>query len=92
MYKVVEKVLVEQVFTMLKGGKKIKGRVCERMGGDATGKYSFAVSHYYRLNEAAPEPLLPTRTECATREEAERLLYAYVRSYTGVGVQPNPDY
>ena len=92
MYKVVEKVLIEYVFTMLKGEKKMKGRLCERMGGDATVKYSFAVSHYYRLSDQAPQPLLPSRTECASREEAERLLYAYVRAYTGIGVQPNPDY
>lgn len=92
MYKVIEKVLTEYVFTMLKGNIKVKGRLCERMGGDATLKYSWAVSHYYRLAEGAPHPVKPEKTDCASREEAERLLYAYLRAYTGVGVEPNPDY
>jgi hypothetical protein len=92
MYKTIEKVLIEYVFTMLKGNAKVKGRVCERLGGDATVKYSWAVSHYYRLAENAPTPHKPGKTECANREEADRLLYAYIRAYTGVGVEANPDY
>ena len=92
MYKAVEKVLIEYVFTMIKGEKKLKGRLCERMGGDAKIKYSFAVSHYYRLAAGAPDPIKPEKTECASREEAERLLYSYMRGYTGTGVEANPDY
>jgi len=92
MYKTIEKVLIEYVFTMLKGNAKVKGRVCERLGGDATVKYSWTVSHYYRLNEAAAAVIKPEKTECPTREEAERLLYAYIRAYTGVGVEANTDY
>ena len=92
MYRIVEKVLMEYVFTMLKGNAKVKGRVCERLGGDATVKYSWSVSHFYRLNETAPAPVKPEKTECGNREEAERLLYAYIRTFTGVGVEANPDY
>jgi hypothetical protein len=92
MYKSIEKVLIEYVFTMLKGNAKVKGRVCERLGGDATVKYSWAVSHYYRLTENSPAPHKPEKTECANREEADRLLYAYIRAYTGVGVEANPEY
>jgi len=92
MYKIIEKVLIEYVFTMLKGSTKVKGRLCERLGGDATVKYSWTVSHFYRLSEGAPSPVKPEKTECPTREEAERLLYAYVRAFTGTGVEANSDY
>ena len=91
MFKVVEKVIIEYVFTMLKGGK-VRGRLAEKMGSDAALKYSWSVSHFYRLAEGAPSPVKPEKTECASREEAERLMFAYLRGFTGVGVEVNPEY
>ena len=92
MFKVVEKVVVEYIFTMLKGQKKVRGRLAEKMGSDAALKYSWTVSHFYRLAEGAPAPVKPEKTECASREEAERLMFAYLRGYTGIGVEANPEY
>ena len=91
MFKVVEKVIIEYVFTMLKGGK-VRGRLAEKMGSDASLKYSWSVSHLYRLTEGAPSPVKLEKTECASREEAERQMFAYLRNYTGIGVEVNPEY
>lgn len=89
MYKSVEKVTTEYVFAVGNFQFRIKGRISEKMGG--TTGYIWTVSHYYKLNKDAPGPNYPAKTECNTKEEAERLLFTYVRNFTDLA-EPNSFY
>jgi hypothetical protein len=89
MYKSVEKVVSEYVFAVGTFQFRIKGRISEKMGGTAAG-YTWTVSHHYKLKDA-PGPVYPQKTDCASREEAERLLFTYVRNVTDI-VEPNAFY
>lgn len=94
MYKSVEKVIAEYVFGVGNFQFRIKGRIAEKLGGSINTQqpvFIWSVSHHYKLNKDAPGPTYPTKTECATKDEAERLLYTYVRSFTDIA-EPNSFY
>lgn len=93
MYRQVDRVLTEFIFTVGNFDFRIKGRVQEKLGSGLNqgSPFSWAVSHHYRASRDAPAPTLPTKTDCASREEAERLLFTYVRSFTDFA-EPNKFY
>lgn len=90
MYKSIEKVISEYVFAVGNLEFRIKGRISEKLGAGlgAQQPYSWAVSHYYKLSKDAPSVTLPPKTECGSKEEAERLLFNYARGFTEF-VEPN---
>jgi hypothetical protein len=93
MYKSVDKVLTEFVFSFPALEFRVKARISEKLGAGLNTPlpFSWTVSHYYKLNKDAPSATLPQKTECASREEAERLLFTYMRSFTDV-VESNKFY
>ena len=91
MYKSVDKVVAEYVFAVGNFQFRIKGRVTEKLGGDLAQRFSWTVSHYYKFNKEAAGPTYPVKTECTTKEEAERLLYTYMRAFTDIA-EPNVFY
>lgn len=92
MYKSVEKVVAEYIFTVGNFQFRIRGRVSEKLGGELAQRcHTWTVSHYYKVNKDAPGPTYPTKTESATKEEAERSLYTYMRSFTDIA-EPNNFY
>ena len=92
MYKSVEKVVAEYVFTVGSFPFRIKGRVTEKLGGDLAQRvYPWTVSHFYKFNKEAPGPTYPAKTDATTKEEAERLLYTYMRGFTDIA-EPNAFY
>ena len=93
MYKSVEKVIIEYVFSVGNFQFRIKARIAEKLGGGMNTQqpFTWSVSHYYKLNKDAPGPTFPAKTECATKDEAERLLYTYMRSFTDIA-EPNNFY
>ncbi len=93
MYKSVDKVLTEFVFSFPALEFRVKARISEKLGAGLNTPlpFSWTVSHYYKLNKEAPSATLPQKTECASREEAERLLFTYMRSFTDA-VEPNKFY
>lgn len=90
MYKSIEKVVAEYVFTFATPPITVKGRITERLGAGlgSQAPFAWAVSHYYKHAKDAPGVALPPKTECASREEAERLLFGYVRAFTDI-IEPN---
>lgn len=84
MYRSVEKVVAEYVFAVGNLEFRIKGRISEKLGSGLNTPlpFSWTVSHYYKLSKEAPGANLPPKTECASKEEAERLLFNYVRAFT----------
>jgi len=92
MYRSVERVVAEYIFTVGNFDFRVKGRITEKLGSglNMPNPYSWIVSHYYRAKDA-PSVTLPVKTECASREEAERLLFTYVRSFTETA-EPNRFY
>lgn len=91
MYKSVDKVVAEYVFTVLNLEFPIKGRICERMGTTQSMRFNWTVSHYYKFAKEAPGGSPPAKTECGSKEEAERLLFSYVRDFTAFA-EPNKAY
>ncbi len=93
MYKSVEKVVAEYIFAFGNLELRIKGRITEKLGSGlgAQQPYSWSASHYYKFSKEAPGVNLPPKTECASKEEAERLLFSYVRGFTDI-VEPNKFY
>ncbi|HET7595841.1 MAG TPA: hypothetical protein VFK15_02835 [Burkholderiales bacterium] len=92
MYRQVDKSVTEFIFTVGNFDFRVKGRIQEKLGSGLNqgSPYSWTVSHFYRASKDAP-PTLPTKTDCASREEAERLLFTYVRSFTDIA-EPNKFY
>ena len=92
MYKSVEKVVAEYVFAVGNFQFRIKARIAEKPGSGVSTQQSFtwSVSHYYKLKDA-PGPVFPAKTDCATKDEAERLLYTYMRNFTDIA-EPNSFY
>lgn len=91
MYKSVEKVVAEYIFAVGNFQFRIRGRISEKLGGDLAQRYTWTVSHYYKFNKDAPGPTYPTKTECTTKEEAERSIYTYMRGFTDIA-EPNNFY
>lgn len=93
MYRSVEKVVAEYIFAVGNFEFRVKGRIQEKLGSglNAPMPYSWTVSHYYRASRDAPSVTMPAKTECTSREEAERLLFTYVRGFTDVA-EPNKFY
>lgn len=93
MYRSVEKVVTEYIFAVGNLEFRVKGRIQEKLGGGLNTPlpYSWTVSHHYRASKDAPGVTAPPKTECASREEAERLLFTYVRNFTDL-VEPNKFY
>jgi hypothetical protein len=91
MYKSVERVVAEYVFAVGTFQFRIKARIAEKLGSGLNMQqpFSWSVSHYYKLNKDEPGPTVPTKTECASKDEAERLLYTYMRSFTDIAVPNN---
>ena len=85
MYKSVEKVVAEYVFTAGNFQFRIRARIAEKLGSGMNTQqpFTWSVSHYYKLKDA-PGPVFPPKTDCATKEEAERLLYTYMRNFTDI--------
>lgn len=84
MYRSVEKVVSEYVFAVGNLEFRVKGRISEKLGSGLNTPlpYSWTVSHYYRQSKDAPSATIPAKLECASKEEAERLLFSYVRNFT----------
>jgi hypothetical protein len=93
MYRSVEKVVTEYIFAFGNLEFRIKGRISEKLGAGLNTPlpFSWTVSHHYKMSKEAPSATLPQKTECASREEAERLLFTYVRSFTDIA-EPNKFY
>jgi hypothetical protein len=93
MYKSVEKVVSEFVFTFPTFEFRVRARISEKLGAGLNTPlpFSWTVSHHYKLSKDAQSATFPQKTECASREEAERLLFTYMRSFTDV-VEPNKFY
>ena len=93
MYKSVDKVVAEYIFTVGNFGFRIKGRISEKLGSglNTPQPFTWSVSHYYKPNKDAAGPTFPPKTECATKDEAERLLYTYMRNFTDIA-EPNNFY
>lgn len=93
MYRSVEKTVTEYIFAVGNLEFRVKGRISEKLGSGLNTPlpYSWTVSHHYKASKDAPSATLPAKTDCASREEAERLLFTYVRSFTDV-VEPNRFY
>ncbi|OGA40536.1 MAG: hypothetical protein A3G24_18710 [Betaproteobacteria bacterium RIFCSPLOWO2_12_FULL_62_13] len=93
MYKSIEKVVSEYIFTFPNLGFPVKGRITEKPGSSLSSQQPFlwSVSHYYKHAKDAPGVNPPPKTECASKEEAERLLFSYVRGFTDF-VEPNKFY
>lgn len=93
MYKAVDKVVTEYVFTVGNFDFKVKGRISEKLGAGLNTPlpFSWTVSHHYKLAKEAASPTFPQKTECASREEAERLLFTYMRNFTEFA-EPNKFY
>jgi len=92
MYRSVEKVVAEYIFAVGNFEFRVKGRISEKLGSglNTPSPYSWTVSHYYRAKDA-PAATMPAKVECASKEEAERLLFTYVRSFTDIA-EPNRFY
>jgi hypothetical protein len=84
MYKSVEKVVAEYFFAVGNLEFRVKGRVTEKLGSGLSSQqpYSWSVSHYYKLSKDVPGVNMPPKIDCASKEEAERLLFTYVRGFT----------
>lgn len=86
MYRSVEKVVSEYVFAVGNLEYRIKGRISEKLGAGLNTPlpYSWTVSHFYKTSKEAPGVTPPQKLECASKEEAERLLFTYVRNCTDI--------
>lgn len=93
MYRSVEKIVTEYIFTVGSFEFRVKGRIQEKLGSNLNNPlpYSWTVSHHYRASRDAPNVTMPQKTDCVTREEAERLLFTYVRGFTEFA-EPNKFY
>lgn len=93
MYRSVEKVVTEYIFAVGNLEFRVKGRISEKLGSGLNTPlpFSWTVSHHYRTSKDAPGVTAPVKTDCASREEAERLLFTYVRSFTDIS-EPNRFY
>ena len=93
MYRSVEKVVTEYIFTVGNLEFRVKGRISEKLGSglNTPMPFSWTVSHHYRTSKDASGATVPAKTDCASREEAERMLFTYVRSFTDI-VEPNRFY
>ena len=92
MYRSVERVVAEYIFAVGNFDFRVRGRISEKLGSglNMPNPYSWTVSHYYRAKDAAAATQ-PAKTDCASKEEAERLLFTYVRSFTDAA-EPNRFY
>jgi hypothetical protein len=86
MYRSVEKVVCEYVFAVGNLEFRVKGRISEKLGAGLNTPlpFTWTVSHYYKQSKDAPSATIPPKLECASREEAERLLFGYVRGFTDI--------
>jgi hypothetical protein len=93
MYRSVEKVVTEYIFAVGNLEFRVKGRISEKLGSGLNTPlpFSWTVSHHYRTSKDASGVTAPAKIDCASREEAERLLFTYVRSFTDI-VEPNRFY
>jgi hypothetical protein len=93
MYRSVEKIVTEYIFSVGNFEFRVRGRISEKLGSGLNTPlpYSWTVSHHYKTSKDAPNVTMPAKTDCASREEAERLLFTYVRSFTDI-VEPNRFY
>lgn len=90
MYKSVEKVVSEYVFSVGNFEFSVKGRITEKLGSGVTQRFLWTTSHFYKPSKDAAT-YFPPKVECNTKEEAERQLYTYVRGCTDI-VEPNKFY
>jgi hypothetical protein len=93
MYRSVEKVVSEYVFAVGNLEFRVKGRISEKLGAGLNTPlpYTWTVSHHYKQSKDAPSAIMPTKLECASKEEAERSLFTYVRNFTDAA-EPNKFY
>lgn len=93
MYKSIDKVIAEYIFTFTSPGLTVKGRITEKLGAGlgSAPPFSWSLSHYYKVSKEALGINPPSKTECGSKEEAERLMFSYVRTFTDI-VEPNRFY
>lgn len=86
MYRSVEKIIAEYIFNVGNLEFRVRGRISEKLGSglNAPQPFSWSVSHYYKLSKDAPAVNLPPKTDCSSKEEAERMLFNYVRGFTDI--------
>ena len=66
----------------------VKGRITEQMDTETDRKFYWSISHHYRPSENAGV-YFPSTVSAKTIEEAEFLLFAYMKNFTCIGVIPN---
>lgn len=54
--------------------------------------FEWNVSHYCKPSEGAAGVYIPSTQSGETFQEAEDLLFAYLNSFTTIGVRPNENY
>jgi hypothetical protein len=93
MYRTVEKVVSEYIFAVGTFDFRVKARITEKLGSGLNQPlpYSITLSHHYRAAKDAAAVTMPTKAECASKEEAERILFTYVRGFTDFA-EPNKFY
>ena len=84
MYRSVEKVVSEYIFVVGTFDFRVKARITEKLGSGLNQPlpYTLTLSHHYRATKDAAALSMPSKSECASREEAERILFTYVRGFT----------
>jgi len=65
----------------------VKGRILKEIKDG--GEYYWEVSHYCKPSETAGGAYIPSLTHAPTFEQAKNLMFAYLNSFTNIGVIPN---
>lgn len=70
---------------------EVKGRILKESSSEGD-LFSWEISHYCKPSEKAATAYYPSRDTSKSFGDAERWLFAYMRSFTGIGVEENKYY